>query len=294
MVPPVVLESVEVDGHTINMTAVPPSGLKLAPDHRRLEFEFTALSLASPGKVRFKYRLHGLDRDWVDSGTRRSATYSQLPPGRYRFQCIACNGDGAWNTVGAELAFSVLPFFWQKWWFRSAGVLGVLLATAWAVRHETRRRMQHRFVLLEQERAIEEERTRIARDIHDDIGANLTRITLLSQSMPAGLDRSAEAADILQQIFGTAREITHSLDEIVWAVDPRHDSFESLICYMAKFAQDFLGAAHVACRLDLPVRVPDIALGTDIRHHLFLAFAKEALNNAVKHGRGGFRGHAVS
>jgi signal transduction histidine kinase len=142
--------------------------------------------------------------------------------------------------------------------------------------------MHHRFVLLEQERAIERERTRIARDIHDDIGANLTRITLLSQSMPAGLDPSGTAAAILVQISGTAREVTHSLDEIVWAVDPRHDSFESLICYMAKFAQDFLGAAHVTCRLDLPVRVPDIALGTDIRHHLFLAF-KEALNNAVKH-----------
>jgi signal transduction histidine kinase/ligand-binding sensor domain-containing protein len=282
IVPPVVLESVLVDGHPVDMMAFPAGGLTLAPDHRRLEFEFTALSLASPGKVRFKYRLHGLDRDWVDSGTRRSATYSQLPPGSYRFQCIACNGDGAWNLKGAELAFSVMPFFWQKWWFRSSCVLGVLLATGWAVRHETRRRMQHRFARLEQERAIERERTRIARDIHDDIGANLTRITLLSQSMPAGPDPSAEAAEILHQISGTAREVTHALDEIVWAVDPRHDSFESLICYMAKFAQDFLSAAHVSCRLDLPVRVPDVALGTDIRHHLFLAF-KEALNNAVKH-----------
>jgi signal transduction histidine kinase/ligand-binding sensor domain-containing protein len=282
MVPPVILETVQVDGHPIDMTAVPAGGLTLAPDHRRLEFEFTALSLASPGKVRFKYRLHGLDRDWVDSGTRRSATYSQLPPGNYRFQCIACNGDGAWNLKGAELAFSVMPFFWQKWWFRSSCVFGLLLATGWAVRHETRRRMQHRFARLEQERAIERERTRIARDIHDDIGANLTRITLLSQSIPAGPDPSAEAAEILHQISGTAREVTHALDEIVWAVDPRHDSFESLICYMAKFAQDFLSAAHVTCRLDLPVRVPDVALGTDIRHNLFLAF-KEALNNAVKH-----------
>lgn len=280
--PPVILESVQVDGRIFDNVSKAIDGLKLAPSHMRLEFRYAALSFAAPSKVRFKYRLLGLDSDWIDAGNKRSAAYSQLAPGSYRFQCIASNGYGIWNLKGAELAFTVLPFYWQTWWFLGISGLFTLLVTAWAVRFETRRRMQRRFAVLEQERAIELERTRIARDIHDDIGANLTRITLLSQSAPNGSSQPAEASAILQEISGTAREVTQSLDEIVWAVNPKHDTFESLICYMAKFAQDFLNAAHVRFRLDIPNKVPDWPLSTHTRHNLFLAF-KEVLNNTVKH-----------
>jgi ligand-binding sensor domain-containing protein/two-component sensor histidine kinase len=280
--PPVVLESIQVDGRLLDNSGNAIDGLKLAPNHMRFEFQFAALSFASSNKVRFKYRLLGLDRDWVDSGSKRSASYSQLAPGNYRFQCIASNGDGFWNLKGAQLAFTILPFYWQTWWFIGLSSLSAFLIIAWAARFEVRRKMQRRFAKLEQERAIEGERARIARDIHDDIGANLTRITLLSQSAPSGLNSPTEAGAILHEISSTAREVTESLDEIVWAVNPKHDTLESLICYMAKFTQDFLNSAHVRCRLDLPSIVPDWPLGTHIRHNLFLAF-KEVLHNTVKH-----------
>jgi signal transduction histidine kinase len=276
------LESLDVDGRRIYNEGGAIDGLMLAPDHLRLEFRFAALSFTSPGKVKFKYRLLGLDRDWVDSGNKRSASYSQLPPGSYQFECIACNDYGVWNTRGAGLAFTVMPFFWQTWWFLTLCGFAVFLFGAWAVRFEIHRRMQRQVAHLEQERAIERERTRIARDIHDDIGASLTRITLLSQWIPGGPGQESGATAVLQEISGTAREVTQSLDEIVWAVNPKHDTLESLVCYMAKFFQDFLGAAHVRCRLDLPAVVPDWSLSTHIRHNLFLAF-KEVLNNAVKH-----------
>lgn len=280
--PPVLLESLQVDSRTFDNAGGALNGIRLAPNHLRLEFKFTALSFAAPSRVRFKYRLLGLDKNWVDSGNRRSAFYSQLAPGRYRFQCIASNGYGVWSANRAQMEFTVLPFYWQTWWFLSLSGLFAFLVVAWVIRYDTRRKLRSRFARLEQERAIERERARIARDIHDDIGASLTRITLLSQSAPGGSGQPPEVAGILREIFGTAREVTESLDEIVWAINPRHDTLESLICYMAKYAQDFLSAAHVRCRLELPVKVPEWALSTHARHNLFLAF-KEVINNAVKH-----------
>ncbi len=141
--------------------------------------------------------------------------------------------------------------------------------------------MHRKLERLERQRAVERERTRIAKDIHDDLGASLTRITMLSQSARVELEHSPAASD-LDRIYDTARELTRAMDEIVWAVNPKHDTLDSLATYLGKFAQDFLAAANIRCRLDVPVHLPPWPLTAETRHNLFLAF-KEALNNAVKH-----------
>ena len=280
--PPVAVESLTVDGRTQTDSTGKTTRLTLRPDHERLEFQYTALSLAAPDKILFKYRLAGLDKDWIDAGVKRTAFYSHLPAGDYRFQVIACNNDGIWNTAGASLAFSVLPFYWQTWWFRSGVALLALGLVAWSVRYETRRRMQRRVEELEYERGIERERARIAQDIHDDIGSSLTRITMLTQSVRSGMDQPYQVTPVLGRIHDTAIEVTHTLDEIVWALDPQHDTLESLARYLARFAQERLGEAGVSCRLDLPMNLPAWPLSTQTRHNLLLAF-KEALSNALKH-----------
>jgi signal transduction histidine kinase len=148
------------------------------------------------------------------------------------------------------------------------------------MRRRERRKLEH----LERQRALERERTRIARDIHDELGAGLTRITLLSQSARSELpDHQPGAADV-EQIFTNARELTRAMDEIVWAINPKHDTFDSLITYLGRYAQSYLSAANVRCRLDLPLHLPAWTLTAEIRHNLFLAF-KEALNNVVQHAR---------
>jgi ligand-binding sensor domain-containing protein/signal transduction histidine kinase len=279
--PPVVIESMWRDGHAANLT----NGLvvdRLPADHERLEFRFSGLSFVAPGKVLFKYRLDGIDGDWVDAGARRSAFYSRLPAGTYRFRVIACNNDGLWNYEGASVAFTVAPFFWQTWWFITAVLLVAAVTIAWFARLITRRRMQRKIEQMERAHELERERARIAQDIHDDVGASLSRIAMLSQPARGDLAEPERTAATLSGIFATAREVTRSLDEIVWAVDPRHDTLDSLVDYMGKFAQNLLGPAGLRCRLDLPVEVPAWPLTAEIRHNLFLAF-KEALNNAVKH-----------
>lgn len=277
--PPVVIESLLVDGKP---AAFSPTTARLPPEHQRLEFHFSGLSFAAPNKVLFKYRLEGIDDGWVDAGSKRTASYSRLPAGNYRFRVIACNNDGVWNSEGAALAFTVTPFFWQTWWFVGSCTVLVLVGVALLARTVTRRRMQARMEQLERQHALERERARIAQDIHDDVGTSLIRIAMFSQPERHEIDQPQQTAAVLARIYSTAREMTRALDEIVWAIDPRHDTLDSLIGYMGRFAQELLGAATIRCRLDLPVDVPAWPLTAEIRHNLFLAY-KEALNNVVKH-----------
>ena len=279
--PPVVLESLRVDGRAIPYrggAALP----RLAPGHQHLEFRFGGLSYVAPNKVLFRYRLDGIDDAWVESGAKRTAVYSRLPAGAYRFRVIACNNDGVWNTDGASLAFTVAPFFWQTWWFIGSCLLAAATIIAWLARYFTRRRMQRQMEQLERRQTVERERARIAQDIHDDIGTTLTRITMLSQ--PAGIKSGEpqQARAVLSRICSIASEATRALDEIVWAVDPRQDTLDSAMRYMGKFAQDMLVPADIRCRLDLPLDLPVWPLTAELRHNLFLAF-KEALNNTLKH-----------
>jgi len=279
--PPVLIDSMWRDGKATRVSDGFVAA-HLPPDHERLEFRFSGLSFVAPNKVLFKYRLDGIDNTWVDAGAKRTAFYSRLPAGTYRFRVIACNNDGVWNTDGASLAFTVAPFFWQTWWFILSCILAAVTAVALLARYLTRRRMQRQIEQMEHQHEIERERTRIAQDIHDDVGASLSRIAMLSQPARGDLTAPERTAAMLARIYATAREVTRALDEIVWAVDPRHDTLDSLVDYMGKFAQSFLAAANIRCRFDLPVEVPAWPLTAEIRHNLFLAF-KEALNNTAKH-----------
>jgi signal transduction histidine kinase len=277
-------------GRLPSTTSEPPETetLRLVPGSRRFVFHFTALSFAAPDKVRFKIKLEPIDSDWSGPDTGRSKDYSILSPGNYKFRVIACNNDDVWNDAGACLAFTIRPYFWQTGWFQTvafvasaalvAGVVGV--GVLWL----TRRRLRLKLEQLERQRALERERARIARDIHDDLGASLTRITMLSQSVRSEVEGQPQAAADVDQIYATARELTRAMDEIVWAVNPEHDTLDSLVTYLGRFAQHFLSAAGLRCRLDVPVHLPAWSLSAETRHNVFLAF-KESLNNVVTHAQ---------
>jgi signal transduction histidine kinase/ligand-binding sensor domain-containing protein len=279
--PPVQIEVMRVDDQPIT-NGVDGGPVKVPPGRHRFEFQYTGLSFVDPEKVRFKCRLHGFETDWVDVGAERTAHYNYIPPGHYAFQVIACNNDGVWNETGASMAFSVLPYFWQTLWFRILAWTTIIAASGGLVWFETRRRMRQKLERLEWQRAVEHERARIAHDIHDDLGAHLTRISMLSESARAELENPERATADLNQIYDTARDLTRAMDEIVWAVNPRYDTLEGLAGYLEKFAQDLLAAADIRCRLDMPMEFPTWRLTADVRHNVFLAF-KEALHNVVKH-----------
>jgi signal transduction histidine kinase len=281
--PPVVMEDVIASGHLLTSNPHGDSPMKIPPGQQRFEFHFTGLSFVAPEKMQFQYRLTGWDDDWTAAANdKRVAEYSYLPPARYTFHVRACNSDGVWNQTGASFAFIVLPHFWQTWWFRLAAVLIGITLIVGSVLAVTRRRMRRKLEALHRQQAIERERSRIAKDIHDHLGANLTRISLLSQSAHDELSNTAQAAAQLDRIYDTSRELTRSMDEIVWAINPQHDTLDSMASYLGNFAQEYLVPLNIRCRLEAPLHLPHWPITAEARHNIFLAF-KEALHNVVKH-----------
>jgi ligand-binding sensor domain-containing protein/signal transduction histidine kinase len=296
--PDTVLEEVLVDGvpdpmlHSANPdpepggrpgeAARPRQTLRITPGKHRVEFRYTGLSFDAPEKMRFRYRLEGLDTDWVDAGTRRAAFYSYLPPGDYRFRVAACNSDGVWDENESGLELTVSRHFWQTWWFITLAGLSLLVSVGGAVRMVEKNKLQRRLKHLEQERALERERTRIAQDLHDEMGAKLCRISFLSEHARRGELPPEELQDQITSISDASREVLHSLDEIVWAVNPQNDTLEHVASYIGQYAQDYFQMTGIECELDIPTQLPSYPLSSQIRHHLFLA-AHEALTNILKH-----------
>ena len=280
--PPVTIEEIIADGH--KLTDNPPKDqiIRISPGLQRFEFHYTGLSFIAPEKMQFQYRLEGWEKNWVNAGSRRIAEYSYIPPGKYTFHVRACNSDGVWNETGAQFKLDLLPHFWQTVWFRAVTVLATTALVAGSVWLMARRRMRRKLERIERQQAVERERTRIAKDIHDHLGANLTRISLLSQSAHSDLNNPKQAATQLDRIYDTSRELTRSMDEIVWAINPQHDTLDSLANYLGNFAQEYLVSINIRCRLDVPLHLPHWPITAELRHNIFLAF-KEALHNIVKH-----------
>lgn len=247
---------------------------------RNVDFRFAALDFFAPERVRFQYKIEGLVEEWSEPNGARVAHFQKIPPGSYRFRVQACSSDGVWSASDSSMLFTVPPQFWQTVWFRAGcGVLATSAVVFAFVRRE-RRKARQKLLELKQEQALERERARIARDIHDEVGAGLTEVALLSELAQGG--KEGPEQKYLDDIFKTARDLTRSLDEIVWSINPANDTLEKLISYLVEFARDFLGTAAIPCRLEVPTVLPPITVASTVRHQICLA-VKETLNNIVKH-----------
>lgn len=277
--PPVAIEQVRVDGQARLLSGAP---LKLEPGVKNLSFELSAMSFTAPEHVEIRHRLDGLDTDWVGTPRDRTASYAHLAPGDYTLRVRAANNDGVWSEQDATLAFIVRPYFWQALWFQLIVAGGCLAATSFVAHRVAARRLSREADRIRWEAALDRERTRIARDMHDQVGASLTQIALLSELAQG----SGQPSGHLPQLTTTARQAITDLDEIVWAVNPRHDNLASLFEYLGQQAVDLLRAAGLRCRVEFPADGPARHLPADFRHHLFL-IVREALNNAVKYAGAG-------
>ena len=286
--PPVVIESVLVDGVEQNTNALSATwrgAVTLAPDNEQLEIHFASLNFSAPKNTvagaRFKYRLEGRDKNWTDIGGERVVHLPKLSPGKFVFRVIAGNEDGVWNNTGATLAVTVEPPFWRKPSFLAASVLVLLGALAGIIYLISTAKLKRQLRAARQKELLEKERARIARDLHDQIGANLTQVALLGEMAEADKHLPEEIEQHAQQISATARDTTRALDEIVWALNSSNDTLESLANYACKYAQDYFALAGISYRAELPA-VPPVPILPEVRHNVFLAF-KEAVNNVVKH-----------
>ena len=255
----------------------------LAPvDSRSLEIHFTGLNFAAPGELRFRHKLEGFDSDWVDDAGARSVRYGRLTYGHYRFHVAVRNAGGNWQEASDVFAFVVpTPFYLQKWAI-FLFVLAAVTLVAGIVRLVSHRRLRSKLVRLEQQQSLERERMRIARDMHDEMGSKLTKISFLSEHAQVDAAAIGPLGDKIESIAQTSRELLQTMDEIVWVVNPRNDTLENLVVYLSHYAVEYFQNTTVECELSLPKEIPICPLSSELRHNLFLAF-EEALNNVLKH-----------
>jgi ligand-binding sensor domain-containing protein/signal transduction histidine kinase len=290
--PMALLEDVLVDGKSISafkkirrggvQAGASTAMLRIPPGRHQFEFQYTAPSFDAPEQTHFRYQLEGLDAGWSDAGTRRAAFYNYVPPGEYQFRVTAGNSEGIWNPAGAGVGLNVARYFWQAWWVIASAAILVLVLVGAGARFAEKKRLQRRMKRLEQERALERERTRIAQDLHDEMGAKLCRISFLSEHARRGQTEPGELREQIASISDAARDVLHSLDEIVWAVNPQNDTLEHVASYIGQYAQDYFQLTGIECEVDMPVELPVCSVPSQARHHLFLA-VHEAFTNILKH-----------
>jgi ligand-binding sensor domain-containing protein len=273
--PPVQMEEVLVDGARVTDDAVSPEHpgarvpalVRVAAGRHYIEFTFSALSFTSPDKVRFKWQMKGLDPGWVDGGNRHSVNYNFVPPGDYQFEVQACNNDGVWSETDAPVMLTVLPYFWQTWWFRLAAAVFVasVLLMIYTIR-------------IARLRELEKMRLRIARDLHDDVGANLGTISLLSQIME---EQSPSNADVTKMHSIAVRTI-NTLRDIIWFIDPANDQLSDLVVRLHETSRMMLQTMDFKFNQTGDFGVADLSLA--FRRNVLPIF-KETLHNVLKHSQ---------
>jgi len=268
--PPVVLESISIDDKIFD----PRQARDIAPGHTRFSFEYAGLSFIAPHRVRFKYKLEGFDRDWIDAGTRRIAYYTNLPPRRYRFRVMARNNDGVWNPTEASFAFRLEPRFYQTYWFDA-----LLLAAFGLLGYEIYR---WRVKQVEaQFNAVLAERNRIAREIHDTLAQGFVAVSVQLEVVARMLSISSESAqELLARVRGLVRDSISEARRSIWELRSQDAGNEDLASRLSKMAAQVTSTTPV--KMQFQVLGTYRALPRKIENEL-LRIGQEAVTNVVRH-----------
>jgi ligand-binding sensor domain-containing protein/signal transduction histidine kinase len=268
--PSVVFERVTADDRILD----PRKATTFGPGLSRISFEYTGLSFAAPQQIRFKYRMEGFDKRWIDAGTRRTAYYTNLPPGGYRFVVLARNNDGIWNTRDASLAFQLQPHFYQTNWFR-----GLLLLTAamaayafyrWRVHHV---RMQFNVVMAE--------RNRIAREIHDTLAQGFVAVAVQLELVRRLMSTSLESAsEVLQQAQALVQESLGEARRSIWNLRAEQGSGGDLPSKLSKTLRQLVQNNALQFRLEVTGTYRPVPARIESE---VLRIGQEAVVNAVRH-----------
>ncbi len=245
---------------------------RLDPSRNELQVTFAGFNNEPGQSLSYKYKLEGTDKIWHDT-REHTVNYAALAPAGYHFLVKAVNSEGGESATPAEIYFAIPPPVWNRWWFEAlalACLAGLVLA---AHRYRVAQAVQ-----------MERMRTRIATDLHDDIGASLSQIVILSEVL---IQRSGDNQGLSGPLSGmarSAREVVASINDIVWAINPRHDHLSDLQQRMRRFASDLFAARNIDFVLRAEALDQDLKLGADMRREIFLVF-KEAVNNIMRHSQ---------
>lgn len=283
-IPPVVLTGITLFGVPMLFSGdiAYLNDISLSYEKKVLTFTFSALEYTDPKRNNYSYKLIGYDQAWNDIGTRREAYYNNLDPGEYVFRVRASNNDGVWNEEGLSIKIKIIPPFWKTWWFNTAFLIFIGAAIGGSIRYVEKKKLLRNLEKLEREHALERERIRISKDMHDEVGASLTKIAILSELTKTEINNSKAVENNLEKISNTSREVINNISEIIWALNPKHDRLDNLVAYVREHASEYLEGTSIKLIYDVPDSIPAYSLSTEKRRNIYLVI-KEIIHNAVKH-----------
>ncbi len=257
-----------------------PDGLTLAYDQNHLTFHFSAIDWSSPDKIKYSYQLIGTDESWSSPSSNTFTDYRNLRHGDYELQVKAIGRSQIW-TKPFSYHFTILPPWWLTWWFKSIIVLISLVVIFLIARFIYRYQLRKQKAILEKQLAVQFERQRISSEMHDDIGAGLSGVRLLTE-MAKTKSTDPQSISEIEKIYQSVGDVSARMKEVIWSLNTENDTLTSLISYIQRQARQMMEYYPCNFNIIVPDRIPEINISGETRRHIYLA-VKEALHNVIKH-----------
>jgi signal transduction histidine kinase len=249
-----------------------------------LSLDFASLDYQDQQKIQYAYRMN--NDQWIRMGNQHSISFSDLAPGTHRLSVKSSNREGVWLNNEIQCLIIVHPAWWQTWWFRTGLVVLAVLTLFFSIRLYLHRKLEKQKAMMEKQRAIEKERTRIATDMHDDLGAGLSRIKFLSETIGIKKQKEQPIEEDVTRIREYAHQMIDKMGEIVWALNEKNDSLNDLVAFTRAYSIEYLMQNGIACQVQMPEHFVDRFVSGEFRRNVFLS-VKEILHNIVKHAAAG-------
>jgi len=260
------------------------SKVVLEHDQNTFSFDYSCISFQHAQTSVYEYKLDGYDESWIRGGTTDYTRYSRIAPGNYRFNIRTRDPKGVISPYLKTLDIEIKKAFWQTTLFRALLTLFFGFITWLGIKWYLNMRIGKQQVEFEKKQAIEKERTRIATDMHDDLGAGLSRIKFLSETIAMKKQIQQPIEEDISSISNYANEMIGKMGEIVWALNEKNDSLSDLLSYTRAYATEYLMVSGIHCHVEAPLEFPSVFVSGEFRRNIYLTI-KEALHNIFKHAR---------
>lgn len=283
-------------------TAIKVAGVPLADntpkilkhDQNNLSFSLAAASFIDEKSIQYSYLLKGsINEQWSEPVNSATFNFANLAPGKYDLYARATFPGSVYPPQTGSYSFTILPPYWETWWFRVSLVALIAAIAIILLRSYFKRKLEKEKLALEKQQAIEKERTRIATDIHDDLGSGLSRIRYLGEMLREKMVQRQNILPDIEKISTFSDEMVDKMNEIVWALNEKNDTLAALVYYTRSFAVGYLSENNLRCEVKLPEEIPVHIINGETRRNIFLA-VKESLHNIVKHAQASEAGVSIA
>ncbi len=278
--PPVLINLLKVNDRPINNSIY-----RFSYNENNFLFSVAAASFTDERAIRYSYLLTGSGNNkWSDPSNNANLNFLNLSPGNYTLHVKAEFPDAMYSEQENSFSFIIIPPWWQTWWFRVAALIIAAFLIIYLISAYVKRKLERQRLILEKQQAIEKERTRIATDMHDDLGAGLSRIKFLSETIGIKKQKQEPIEEDISKIREYSHEMIDKMGEIVWALNEKNDSLSDLLSYTRSYAVEYLSQNGIICSVEAPEIFPSNFVTGEFRRNIFLTI-KEALHNVVKHSQ---------